>query len=156
LEQPLQRGVCLLAVRALQVAEFDDRHWRIRRTAGGAGRFLLQLQTRLFERMAPEGNDLSDHCVLAILGDEERLCALSLRTTDLNAHLRQAFGLAWPDAGDFPRELRIIAERGLQKPVHFIFGGKALLGVVAHLASLRLGRGLLLRHEVKTDYTKRD
>src|SRR5690242_19060478 len=108
--QPLNRGIGVLAMRTLQIAEFNDIHWSIGWTTRRPGCLFLEFQLGRFKRMLTEWNNLPDHSMFSISGDEECLCALALRAAHLHIHFRQSFGLAGFDADDLPGKLRIVSE----------------------------------------------
>ncbi len=102
--------------------------------------------------MRAKRNDVADHCVLAILADEEFLLALSLRTADQDVHFRETFRLAGFDPRDLPAQLRIVAECFVQKRIYFLFRRQVRRSVRAEILRFclcRFLRGLLLRRGKK-------
>ncbi len=120
-QQFFDGGIRLLTVRALQIAEFDNRHpsvgWAARRPFG----FLLKFQPRFFEGVFAKWNDIAENGVLAIGAYKEFLSPLALPAADLHVDLSQTCRLAGLDADDFPRCLIFPSDLRLQKSVDLFF-----------------------------------
>jgi hypothetical protein len=71
-------GTGFLAVRALQIAKFHNRHCGLRWPSGWPVNAFVELGARIVEGMSAEGQNISRNCVLSVSANQQAILICSL------------------------------------------------------------------------------
>ena len=123
-QQLFNRGRGLRTVRALHIAELDNRHRSLRRSLGGAVHAFFQLGAGIFKGLRAEGQDVARNGVFAVSAHQQAIRVRALRVGDNNRDLRQSGHLGGTNLVHLPRDGGIVAKHLEQERVDRVFAGQ--------------------------------
>src|SRR5882762_7517698 len=137
-------------MRALHIAELDNRHRGLRWALRGAVHSFFQLGAGVVKWLCTEGQDVTCNCMLAVRGNQQPIRGRALRVGDNHQDLRQSRHLGGMNLVHLPRDGGIVAKHLEEERVDSLFSGenrRACTGRrsghwFGRRSSLESGRGL--------------
>src|SRR6267378_2622661 len=141
-KQLIDSGCGLLTMRALHIAELDNRHGRLRRSLRGAVHAFFQLGAGILKWLRTKGQDIACNRTLAVGANQQPIRVRSLRVGDNNRNLGQSWHLGGANLNHLPRYRGIVTKHLEEEGVDGVFGGENRRACVGGRSSLESGHRL--------------
>src|ERR1700675_3455107 len=111
-------------MRALHIAELDNRHGRLRRSFRGAVHAFFQLGAGILKWLRAEGQDVAFNGTLAVGANQQAIRVRALRVGDYNRNRGQSRNLGRTNLNHLPRYRGIVTKHLEEERVDGVISGK--------------------------------